>query len=141
MKILYIYVHIDDKYWGSNPSLDTNFSLNVYHLYDHRYTKFSILMSFRTRRLVNSLHKVKLNKILTCGLLSSQNCNIVLSYILRVLDWNMNERERFVSELVYVSWWTDGLSRRCVKSDIWGSNPILDTNFSLYIWHLYTSIW
>ena len=31
--------------WGSNPSLDTNFSLNIHHLYERRYTKFSILPS------------------------------------------------------------------------------------------------
>ena len=63
------------------------------------------------------------------------------------LSWDLNLRspvlrtgdltnERFVSELVYVSRWTNWFSRRCVKPEIWGSNPSLDRNFSLNICHL-----
>ena len=45
------------------------------------------------------------------------------------------EREVF-SELVYLSWWSNWLRCWCVKLEIWGSYPSLDTNFSLNICQL-----
>ena len=40
--------------------------------------------------------------------------------------------ERFVSELVCLTWFND---HQCIKSEIWDTNPGLDTNFSLNIYH------
>ena len=56
--------------------------------------------------------------------------NLCLSWDLNLRSPVLHMRERFVSELVYVSRWTNWLSRRCVKPEICGSNPNLDTNFS-----------
>ena len=73
-------------------------------------------------------------------MLSRKNCNIVLHSESLGLKYKW-ERDLSLSWYIYISRWTHWLSRRCLKLEIWGSNPSLDTNFSLNIYHLFWRCW
>ena len=68
----------------------------------------------------------------TFGLLSIKNCNMVLHSESLGLKYEW-ERGLFLSWYMYLGCIIG--RRRCVKPEIWGSNPSWDTNFSLNICH------